>query len=394
MVSKPLQKIVQRRALVRILLFTDTLGDANGVSRFVTDMGREAQESQGELHIFGSTLKKRYESALYIHNEKPFWRFRMPFYPELDLAIPPFWRFWSLAKELNPDIIHISTPGFVGLCGRIIAKRLGKPLCGTYHTDFPAYIMENTQSSFLKRLSIRCLRWFYAPFSRLLLRSLVHSRELLEELRIEPSRVGVIQAGIDLTRFGPRFRDRTIWKEWGLCMNAPKALYVGRLNKEKNFLFLLEAWRELKAHYAKPLELVVVGEGEFSGALADEDLDIHYLGFKGGEELSKIYASSDFFLFPSRTDTLGQAVMEACASGLPAVVSDEGGPKEIVSMTQSGYILDAKNHKAWKEAIIHLAQEPLVREEWGKRGASAMLSLGIRRSWESFYKEHQKVPLV
>lgn len=116
-----------------------------------------------------------------------------------------------------------------------------------------------------------------------------------------------------------------------------------------------------------------------------------FLGFRHGDELSAIYASSDLFVFPSTTDTLGQVVMESQASGLPVLVTEQGGPKEVVREGQTGHILGGKDAAAWVEAISRLCAEADRRRAMGRRAHEAMQGLSLAGCFESFWAEHEAV---
>ena len=135
---------------MRVCLFTDTIGDLNGVSRFIQDMARQSLQCGDELHVLTATRKRQPELPN-IHNFQPSFYMPMPFYPELDLAFPPARAMKERIKALAPDVIHLSTPGPIGMLGYKIAKTLDLPILGTYHTDFPAYVRDNTGVEAFKR---------------------------------------------------------------------------------------------------------------------------------------------------------------------------------------------------------------------------------------------------
>jgi len=114
-----------------------------------------------------------------------------------------------------------------------------------------------------------------------------------------------------------------------------------------------------------------------------------FLGFRHGEELSALYASSDLFVFPSVTDTLGQVVMESQASGLPVLVSDVGGPKEVVEEGRTGFVLPADKPELWAEHIVSLAMDAAKRRAMGDAAHEAMQRLSIERSFEHFWSVHE-----
>lgn len=377
---------------MKVILFTDTIGDLNGVSRFLQDMAELALTNGDDLQVVTSTYKNC-PITENIHNFLPKFRITMPFYNELDLAFAPSKAIEKFLVANKPDLIHVSTPGPVGLIGRRLAKRYKIPMLGTYHTDFPAYIRDNTGSHFLKRLTDKGMKHFYSNFIHVFSRSKSYAEIMQDEVEIERNKISIIRAGTNLQRFSSSHIDKTIWNELGLQEDSIKILYVGRISKEKNIPFLLNTWELFKErHPDLNVELVLIGEGNIkTRALEMKKLGVHYLGPIIGEKLSTIYASSDIFLFPSITDTLGQVVMEAAASALPIVVSTIGGPKSLLNPhAKSGYSVAATGDK-WVDVIRDLVEDEQKRVTLGKSGEEYMQLFAIGNSYEDFigvHKEH------
>ncbi len=377
---------------MRVALFTDTLGDLNGVSRFISDMAEQSRERGDTLHVITSTAK-RCPKAQNIHNFKPRFRLKMPYYNELDLAFPPAKEIEELLNFIDPEMIHISTPGPVGILGRKLAKKLAVPMLGTYHTDFPAYIKDNTGSMLLKRLSDRMMRRFYAPFAHVFSRSEVYETIMRNDIGIEKERLSTIPAGTNLERFAPLHVKEDYWSHQGLKSDTIKVLYVGRITVEKNIPFLLNVWQKLKTHHSElNAELILVGEGKLKKeALKLADLGVHYHGAVYTDELSSIYAMSDIFVFPSITDTLGQVVMEAAASGVPVLVSNQGGPKSLLNTKlQNGYILEAHNAQVWIDTLLQLIESEALRKELSNGAQVNMQAFDIKHSYEHFWEMHHR----
>ena len=376
---------------MRICLFTDTIGDLNGVSRFIQDMAEQSLLRDLDIQVISSTAKYC-PKAENIHNFKPLFTCPMPFYNDLDLALPPKRLIKNKTKELNPDMIHISTPGAVGYLGLKIAKELGIPYTGTYHTDFPAYIKDNTSSQTLKKLTDKIMSRFYKDFKLLFSRSKEYIEILNRDLGFDKENIKIIKPGTNLEKFNPKYKSKIDWEKFNIPKDAVVALYVGRITKEKNIPFLLEVWEEyIKQNNFPPIYLVMIGEGNLKTKAKElYPYNIRYIGPVIGETLSYIYASSDFFIFPSTTDTLGQVVMESQASGLPVIVSDKGGPQSLVNKENlSGFIVKSGEKQKWKEAIETLHKNKNLREHMGKNAIEGMSRLPIGESFEQFW-EHQK----
>jgi len=374
-----------------IVLITDTVCDANGVSRFIQDIARVANQQNKNFTVISATAKEYCDKLENIQRIKPFIRFKMPYYPELDLVIPPFLKLYREVKAKKPDAIHISTPGLVGLTGYVIAKRLKVPIYGTYHTDFASYLYSNTKSKIVKKVTRFFEKRFYRGCKGVFLRSDTYRGLIESEFKIDSKKVFTIPAGINISHFSPSYKDTNYWEEFGIPKDAIKALYVGRVTTEKNIAFLLDLWKkDFKKEDNK--WLILVGSGSFyKHHQSYEKYHIKFLGHRDKEELKTIYPSSDFFVFPSNSDTLGQVVIEAMASGLPALVSNQGGPQTLISKERpNGYVLEKDNEELWTTAINDLSSDAEKRTLFSQNAAALSKDLSIEKSFELFWENHKK----
>ncbi|MFN0133936.1 MAG: glycosyltransferase family 4 protein [Phycisphaerales bacterium] len=383
---------------MRVCLFTDTLGDVNGVCRFIQDAADRALSSGRELHVLTCTTF-RVPDRPTIHNFPPLYSRPMPGYETLQVVVPPVLAMYREALRLRPDVIHLSTPGPVGSVGRLAAWRLGVPILGVYHTDFPAYIDHLFGDPSYTWLCRAVMREFYRPFRAIFTRSDDYQDSLVR-LGISRDRLLTLLAGVDIERFHPKHRDMSVWDRLGVPREAVKVLSVGRVSVEKNLPLLVKAWPAARARGLSQgidARLIVVGDGPYRASMESELNDspasggggAHFLGFRHGQELSSIYAGSDMFVFPSATDTLGQVAMESQASGLPVLVSDRGGPKEVVADGRTGCVLPADRPEAWSEAMGVLIADAGMRARMGAAGHAAMQGRSFRHSFEDFWRAHE-----
>jgi glycosyltransferase involved in cell wall biosynthesis len=214
---------------------------------------------------------------------------------------------------------------------------------------------------------------------------------LTDQLEVRKERVRVVRRGVDIQSFHPGHGDPSFWPKHGL-RGHNTLLYVGRLSREKELDFLVEVFRDLAGHGAD-VELALVGDGPDRAHL-EKALDrcpVAFTGYLRGEELATAYASSALFVFPSTTDTFGNVVMEALASGVPALVSDMGGPCELVHHREAGLVLPAGDHARWKDAIETLAIDRRRREVMGrcarKLAEESTFSRARAEQW-SFYADN------
>ncbi len=224
---------------MRVCLFTDTLGDVNGVSRFIQNTARQARESGRDLTVLTST---RFPVPDWpnVRNFDPIFAGKMPRYENLELVLPPVLRMLREADHLQPDVIHVSTPGPVGTVGLIAARMLRCRVLGVYHTDFPAYIEHLFDDAAFTWLSSVGMRAFYASFARVFARSEDY-RETLVGLGVPRERLLALQPGIDIEAFHVRHRDPAVWRHLltpsplhPLTPSSVKVLSGGRVSVEKN----------------------------------------------------------------------------------------------------------------------------------------------------------------
>lgn len=373
---------------LKICLVSDTIYDLNGVSRFIQDFAKVAIKENKEFYVIGSTLKNCDEDINNIYNLKPLFKIKMPFYKSLDLVFPNFLKIHKKIKEINPTLLHISTPGFVGFSALISSKILGIPVIGIYHTDFPSYLYKNTNSKVVLFITKLFLKIFYKSFKKLFTRTEEYKEILINDLSFDKENLITLKSGIDLNKFDKSFRDNNIWGVHRLSEKSLKALYVGRISVEKNVDKLIELWKESNF---KNIDLVLVGDLEFNvDKKYLKKFNIYFLGRVKGEELSTIYASSSFFLFPSTTDTLGQVVMEAMASGLPVIVTNKGGPKEFIN-EKIGYVLDINDKKSWKKTIKLLSKDEYILKEKSINAINFMKDNSILKSFEDFWNKNLQI---
>lgn len=380
---------------LRVLQFTDTIADVNGVCRFILNAANRANETGRDLTVVASTrLPIPGDPPPNVVNFRPVLAMKMPKYENLELTLPPARRMLRLVAERRPDVIHVSTPGPVGCVGALAARRHRVPLVGVYHTDFPAYVDRLFNDRAATAVCERFMALFYRPFRAVFTRSADYA-DGLRRLGIPDERIVRLTAGYDDARFSARFRDPAVWERHGVRPDSVKVLFCGRVSVEKNLPLLAEIWPRVRSAAGArgvAAELVVIGDGPYRQAM-ERDLrphGAHFLGFRHGDELSTLYASCDLFAFPSTTDTLGQVVMEAQASGLPVLVTDRGGPREIVDDGVTGLVLPASDRARWTAALTDLACDQPRRRRMGEAGAEAMKSRTFAASFEHYWRVHER----
>ncbi|MEA2069282.1 MAG: glycosyltransferase family 1 protein, partial [Verrucomicrobiota bacterium] len=335
---------------------TDTFTDVNGVTKTIRTLAGMAKGAEKDITVVTS-LDDEPEADFPLKNFKPIGSFELPEYNSITIGYPPFMELLAYFEKEKFDEIIISTPGPLGLCALGAAKMLGLSVKGIYHTDFPRFFADITEDDKLGETVWRFMRWFYGKVDQVLVPTKRYKR-LLMDGGFDGDNIDVMPRGINREKFSPSFRNRELWDEYGLN-GSFKFIYAGRISKEKNIEVMLKAFSQL-VEAGCDADLIIVGDGPQRDELQMKynDPQIVFTGYLYGDELAKAYASSDVFVFPSLTDTFGNVVLEAHASGLPAIVSNEGGPQEIVESHESGLVVNARTSDEMAEAMRRMAGDP------------------------------------
>ena len=284
----------------------------------------------------------------------------IPFYDSLRVGLPVVQGLETRWREWRPDIVHVATEGPLGLASLAAAGRLRLPVTSSFHTNFHAYGGHYGVAS-LRDATLAYLRWFHNRTRC----TLAPTRQMVSQLAAERFRgLGVMARGVDTVLFDPARRDGALRASWGAGPEDPVAVYVGRIAAEKNLGLAVEAFLRLREHEPR-MRFVLVGDGPAKEALQKAHPDFHYAGMRRGEELAAHYASGDLFLFPSVTETFGNVVTEALASGLVTVAYDYAATREHVREGRNGFTAafgDAKAfHAATAKALAERPRWPEIR---------------------------------
>jgi len=268
------------------------------------------------------------------------------------------------------DLVHVCAPGPAGVAAAAGARMLGLPVTGSYHTELAAYAQLRSGDQRIVLAVHMALTAFYGRCD-LVLSPSRSADARLADLGVEPGRILRWDRGVDRERFSPaRRRPRDDGRV--------DVLYAGRLSREKGVDRLADAFACARRRDPR-LHLVLAGGGPEEGRLRTR-LGAHatFLGWQRGDELAATYASADVFLSCSATDTFGQVVLEAQASGLPVVAVAAGGPAELIEDGRSGVLCPAEP-AALGAAVAALAAAPRLRERLALGGLAAVRE----RTWEA-----------
>ena len=358
--------------------FTDTLEDVNGVATTIRKMTAAGAAAGKELVVVTSRSNQQI-SDVPIKNFPPIGEFELPEYELQKLSFPPILQMLDYIQREKFTEIIISTPGPVGLTALLAAKMLNLQTSGIYHTDFPQYIRILTEDSFLESMAWGYMHWFYGQLDTVFVNSEEYRQSWIKH-GFDPAKLKILPRGLDTELFHPARREPEFFEKFGEHNGEIRLLYVGRISREKDLDLLAAAYRRLRDE-GLPVQLFVVGHGPYSEAFAKSLPEAIFTGYLTGNELAAAYASADIFVFPSTTDTFGNVILEAQACGLPVVVSDSGGPKELVQDTANGLITKSHDEEDFARAIRALITNPALRERMGKSARNSV----IDRSWPSAF---------
>lgn len=342
----------------KVAYLTDTFFEINGVSRTTQKLFKLVQE-EGYNVKFLISHKKKFDSN-YIKNFEPLLTFDLPEYEDIPINIPNLLEVLDYIESENFDVIYSATPGVMGIYGLIISKILNIPFVSAYHTDFPEYVYRYTQDHTIANLSASLIKLFYNSADRVLVPSNEYYKKL-KELGIDENKMVVFKRGVNTKKFNPSYRDKNFWKNYIKDYNNQfVVLYAGRVSKEKDLDVFIEVYERMKNN--PKVKFVIVGDGPYKKELWETySGKIAFTGFLEGENLAKAYASADFFLFPSTTDTFGNVVLEAMASGLIPLLSDKGGAKENIVDEITGFIVKDNNPDEYKIILERLINNENLR---------------------------------
>jgi glycosyltransferase involved in cell wall biosynthesis len=311
----------------------------------------------------------------------------IPFYTHMKMYVPRWRAYLRRVREDGIDVLHMTTPGPLGLTAAWIAKKTGLPMVGSFHTDLAAYTEMLSGSPRLGYWMREYMRWLYGKCRRVLVPSAA-TEALLVAAKSRPDRIQIWARGVDTTLFSPAKRSERLREQWRVSDRRPALLYVGRLSSEKGLALMPELSRRLRARGLEH-RLIFTGEGPMQRELAAQCPEALFTGALGRDAVAEAFASSDVFVFPSRTDTAGNVVLEAQAAGVPVVVSDQGGPKENLSPGESGFVCDV-SPESWVEAIARIL-DPRTRPAMGQRARSYAESRRWDIALEPLYRAYREL---
>ena len=347
----------------RVALVADGLGSMHGVTHTIRQI-RDRGIPGYDVEVIGTDcdVDRRLSAVAEID---------LPIYRGMTIGVPSLNAIVETLAEGRYDLVHLTSPGPAGLGAWLLARVLDLPVVGSYHTELAAYAGMRTGAVEIEAMATAALAAFYGDCDVVLSPSPA-SDDRLRTLGIADTRIARWDRGVDLERFSPDLRQE------GMFGGEVNVLYVGRLTKEKGVDRLADAFLAARAQDPR-LHMVLAGGGPEEDELRAR-LGEHatFLGWLEGQDLARAYASADVFMFASVTDTYGQVILEAQASGLPVVAVGEGGPLSLIADGETG-VLSSAAPEALAQALLSVVSTPLLRQRLRKTA----LAIVPERSWEA-----------
>jgi phosphatidylinositol alpha 1,6-mannosyltransferase len=300
----------------------------------------------------------KYDNESEIHEER-FYSLKLFLYPECRLALPNPFRIHDSLNRFKPDLIHSMTEFNMGITGLHYGNKNDIPTISSYTTNFSQYA-DYYRMSMLKQPIWEYMRWFHNQ-NQLTLCATEEARKLLHRNGIH--RTGIFSRGVDTLLYSPGRRNNTLREMLGV-KDKKVFLYVGRVSFEKDLDVFSSSCQHIKAQYGDQAAFMVTGDGPYVEKCRHMmPPEIIFTGFKKNEDLAEIYASSDVFVCPSSTETFGNVVLEAMASGLPVIGADAGGVKNIIQEGQNGLKFKARNKMHLTQCMSRLFENAELRNQ-------------------------------
>jgi glycosyltransferase involved in cell wall biosynthesis len=364
------------RLKMKLLLVTDTYPpDINGVARTL-HMWVEALRKRGHKVEVVTTLQGEVgeETGRRVCGSLP-----LPGYPGLRIGLASTPGMQKIILETGAEVLYVATETPLGIAAIRAARKLGVPVVSGFHTNFQTYL-EKYKVPGMETIAKTILRSLHNQTARTLTPS-VDTAEVLRSWGIQ--NVGVLGRGVDTELFDPGKRDEALRKTWGAGPETVVALSVGRLAPEKNLPVTARAFEVMRE--ARPGTVgVFVGDGPSAKSLEAEHPGFIFLGSKVGEDLARHYASADVFVFPSETETYGNVVLEAMASGLAVVAYDYAAPRLLIRDGENGWRVPFGD----EEAFLKRSAEICAEFQWAEIRLRAR-ETALEHSWEGVVSQFE-----
>ncbi len=382
----------------KILITTESLGPINGVTRATQYLIEYFIKHKVKLAVVAPEFEKPENSPLRLL--LPLIRVGgLPLFYNPDLRLTyPFRTSKIFQRTFRPDVIYLASPATLGLQIWWQLRQQNIPMVANFQTDL-AFYSRLMLPGLLGKFAGDAIDWltglyYRDPAIKMTLCPSSSSRDYLLKLGVSPEKIRLVGRGVDCVFFNNQKRSESLRQK--LAPNDEVLLLcVSRVSFEKGFDFLAEAYAEISKRakergLSQKFRLVVTGgnsnhliEQNIQGYFEKRGLDTHFSGPLSGEPLAQMYASADIFVYPSVTETFGQVIQEAMASGLPVVARREGGPADIVLSDETGYLAEPNDVSAFADYTLKLIEDAALRH----RMSQTARALAENRSWDGINQQ-------
>jgi len=384
---------------ISVIFYSDNLDEVNGIANSLRSVVPYLRAKGKKAQLWGSAFHTRTNGVIEDSFVVLFPRaasMEQLGYADSELAFPQLAPVLRFLKRYPADIMELETPSPGAWLVGISARIAGLKVIGHYRTDVPSYTRSLVKEAWMRRYVLSYMRIFYQNTTPVISPCETY-REILEtEIKVKPKFIKVLPRGIPLENFSPDYRKPPEVQQ----KHKIRFLYVGRISVEKNIPFLEYLWREFcdkNPDIAANAELLFVGGGWYLKTLIKNMSDYsnaHFVGVQTGKELAEFYANADFFLFPSGSDTFGNVVVESLASGTPVLVTDKGGPQDVIKSAEKkcGWVLPFENLKEWENQLCKCCEMfgtpeyEDMRKHSAKHSQNYTLEKMTTALWEFFKK--------
>lgn len=377
---------------IKVAFFVEILlEDFDGASRTIFQLIRRIPKDKFDfIFICGVAPKAPFDFKVI---EIP--TVRMPFNKNYKMAIPFFHKakICQVLNDFKPDVVHISTPSPLGNYGLEYSNENKIPVISIYHTHFISYIdyyFEHVKILIdpIKQLVIGMLKKFYEGCHLVYIPTRVMVNEL-SGYGINPSNMVIWPRGLNFSTFDPEKRDLAYIQS--LTGNDyPNVLFASRLVWEKNVRTLIRVYKESEENGYK-INFIFAGDGVAAEDMKEEMPNAIFTGKLKHSELSRIYASSDIFIFTSVTETYGNVVVEAMASGLPCVIANGGGSASFIDDGVNGFLCEPESSSEYLEKIQLLLSDKSLKDQFIERGLSFSRTLKWETLTDRYFADLEKL---
>ena len=284
----------------------------------------------------------------------------MPGYPLLRFGLPAWGRLKKMWREDRPDLVHVVTEGPLGASAITAARALGVPVTSSFHTNFHAYAGHYGCAP-LRRVALGWLRRVHNRTARTFAPTIELSAGLAE---LGFRDVGLLSRGVDTRQFSPALRSEKLRIAWGAAPDDPVVLHAGRMAAEKNYPLLFESYAAMRAANAR-CRFILVGDGPLRPSLRRKRPGAIFTGFISRDQLARHYASADIYVHASLTETFGNVLTEAMASGLAVAAFDYAAARQFIRDGHNGLAIPCGRPAGLVTAAVRLATDATLRARLG-----------------------------